>query len=213
MLDFPPADRSSLLSGPDCFGRLARSASVPGYRTSNRKNNMKTKTLKELIIEAKCRKGEAHGTTKRGAYWCPFVERGDHFACIGGGGSDGIGQNAPNVDVFLDFRHYRDGTVSAVITRSSWHQNHGTSTAFTRADNLLGCTNVEEVIVALKGMEIDESPVLRGFGEPKVTKALVDIGVPLSAPAPDEVEEEPKMAPANPVAMTSHPSFRPMPRE
>ena len=184
LITFPPADRSSLLSGPDCFGRLARSASVPVYRTSNRKNNMKT--LKDLIIEAKCRKGEAHGTTKRGAYWCPFVERGDHFACIGGGGSDGIGQNAPNVDVFLDFRHYRDGTTSAVIKRSSWHQNHGTSNTYSNADALLGCTNVEEVIVALKGMEVDECPVLRWFGEPKVTKALVDIGIPLSAPAPDE---------------------------
>lgn len=148
------------------------------------------KTLKELVIEAKCRKGEAHGTTKRGAYWCPFMPDGkaQYFSRTASRGGDGIGNNAADVRVGLDLRHFRDGTVSAVLVRESWHQNYGTSKETTNADQLLSCATAEEVIVALRGIELinDSGPALGKGCIDDVIADCVAIGMPKAAPAPDE---------------------------
>ena len=148
------------------------------------------KTLKELIIEAKCRKGEAHGTTKRGAYWCPFVSDADsYFVVTGDRGGDGIGQNAADVTVGLDLRHFRDGTVSAVLEHASYHQNTGHKlNSTTNADQLLNCTTAEEVVVALRGIELinDCGQALSTRCVEKIIARCVEIGMPKAAPAPDE---------------------------
>ena len=145
------------------------------------------KTLKDLIIEAKCRKGEAHGTTKRGAYWCPFG-KDQYFSLTANRGGDGIGNSSATVKVGLDLRHFRDGTVSAVLVREDWHENHGTQSATTNADQLLNCTTAEEVVVALRGIDLinDGGPALgKGYVD-DVIADCVAIGMPKSAPAPDE---------------------------
>ena len=139
------------------------------------------KTIKELIIAAKCRKGEAAGTTKHGAFWLAAEP-----ICVGGGGGDGIGQSAPNIDHFLQMRHYRDGTVKAMIHRSSWHQNHGQHESYKDAPELLGCSTIEEVFVALKGIEIEDRPVYAAFAKDKIEKAMSEFGLAKAAPAPDE---------------------------
>lgn len=139
------------------------------------------KTIKELIIAAKCRKGEAYGTTKHGAFWLAVAPIN-----IGGGGGDGIGQSAPNVDHFLQLRHYRDGVVKAMIHRSSWHQNHGHHESYKDAPELLGCSTIEEVFVALKGMEVDDRPVYAAFAKERIEKAMAEFGLPMATPAPDD---------------------------
>ena len=70
----------------------------------------KMKTLKEIIVETKCRKGESDGTTKQGAFW---------FACdeilIRSFGGDGVGQSSTDLRNYLQLRHYRNGEVKAVV--------------------------------------------------------------------------------------------------
>lgn len=150
---------------------------------------MAPKTLKELIIEKKCRKGEAHGTTKRGAYWCPYV-RTQYFVVTAGRGGDGIGQSAADITVGLDLRHYRDGTVSAVLVRERYHQNEGTTKQITNADCVLSTTTVEDVVVALKGVSLidDGGAAISNYCVYGVVKECVAFGMPEAAPSPDDIE-------------------------
>lgn len=138
------------------------------------------KTLKELIIDRKCRKGESVGTTKSGAFW---------LACdpirIRSFGGDGIGQSARNCDNYLQLRHYRSGEVKAVVNYHSWHQNSGTHDSYISVP-ILDCTTVEDVIVILKGVSDDDTAAYSNWGEGNLTKALVGLGMAESLPAPDE---------------------------
>lgn len=155
------------------------------------------KTLYQAIVDRKCRTGKAKGTTSYGAYWlaCDPIE-------IRQFGGDGIGNSGASVTMYLLLRHYRSGLVQASIHRDAWHQNgshSGGGDAWEtldkvsdgqRADGFLGVTTVEDAIVALKKYrfgEGDYSQAVYSDGcEEELTKALVSLGLPESAPAPDE---------------------------
>lgn len=143
-------------------------------QTLNRSQNMKT--LKDLLIARKIRKGTAHGTTKRGAFW--LLEGKDR--------ATKIRQDSSDLTYWLDLRHYRSGEVSAVVDVESWHQNYGLKHHYIRANEVLNCSTVEEVIVTLKGIRDEDSPVYSDLQSTELTKTLVDLGLPLSVPPPDE---------------------------
>lgn len=137
-------------------------------------------TLKELIIATRCRKGTAKGTTKRGAFW---------LACdpitIRSYGGDGVGNNGVDWRNHLELRHYRSGEVVATINKHGWHQNSVTHNEWQTLP-ILDCTTIEDVIVALKGQTIGESPVYADWGQKNLTQALTVLGLPESAPSPDD---------------------------
>lgn len=140
------------------------------------------KTLKDCVIETKCRKGAAYGTTKHGAYW---------LACepitIRNYGGDGIGQSGADCKNFLQLRHYRDGTVSAVLHGAYWHQNGSAPDDWMRCDDLLSLTTVESIIVSLKATSFDDGThVWSDYWTDKLTAALTGIGLAESEPSPDE---------------------------
>lgn len=144
------------------------------------------KTLKECIEATKCRKGKATGTTKDGAFW---------FACdeihLRDAGGDGIGNSGALIDYDLQLRHYRDGTVKAMVCWSSWHQNSGHGNRHCAA-NILDCTTAEQVIVELKrGLVFDyqfsDKETVYSDGKVEtVTAALVALGLAECEPSPDE---------------------------
>jgi len=139
------------------------------------------KTLSDLIVAAKCRKGAAAGTTKKGAYW--LAVEPIKIRCFGG---DGIGQSSADCTNYLELRHFRDGAVSIVIHYNSWHQNHGMSDTYQSHIGLPMCETVEDVIVALKSANDDGVSAYSDRMEENLTEALVAFGLPESAPAPDE---------------------------
>lgn len=141
------------------------------------------KTLKEIAIDRKARKGESSAITADGAYWLPVN------ILVSNGGGDGIGCNSPDIDQFLQVRHYRGGEVRCYITRETWHQNHGTHTTRTRADDVLNCETVEDIISTCKrhkfSGDYEDDPVLiTDAGEERLAKELPEMTV--SLPAPDE---------------------------
>lgn len=160
-----------------------RNADVRVIRCGTKRNNSMTTTLKDLIISKKCRKGPADGTTKRGAYWEVF----DAPTCIRSFGGDGVGQNRSDRRNKLEFRHYRNGDVSAVVRFQSWHQNSGSSVDYQRVDSILGCATIEGVIISLKGESRDGSPILSDHFIPELTSLLQSIGLPVAEASPDEI--------------------------
>jgi len=136
------------------------------------------KTLKEVIVESKCRKGPSAGTTKRGAFWL-FVEP----TKIRRYGGDGIGQSGADCTNYLELRHYRDGTVAAVIHGHYWRQNGSAPDDWLRCDSLLECTSIEQLIVALKGLSFADGSHV--FSDDFADK-LGMLGLPEAEPAPDE---------------------------
>lgn len=150
---------------------------------------MKTlKTLKTLVEEAKCRKGAADGTTKRGAYWLACQPIKTRRA-----GGDGIGNSGADITYLLELRHYRSGEVSAVIHNDSWHQNgshSGGGDSYHQMPAVLDCATVEEVIVALKagveGCYGRETCISSNFEE-SLSAALAALSMPEYATAPDEM--------------------------
>lgn len=140
------------------------------------------KTLKELVIETKCRTGSADGTTKRGAFW-----RAVDPILIRSYGGDGIGQSSAKIDHFLHLRHYRSGEVSAVVCVHGWHQNYGPSNNWVPVSAILDCTTLEDVIVALKAAKGEEGLSLySNWGEGNLRKSLLGLGLIESLPAPDD---------------------------
>lgn len=145
------------------------------------------KTLKEIVIEQKCRKGAAAGTTKNGAYWVAgeCVTR----RC----GGDGIGNNAPDVTWTLELRHYRDGAVRATMHRDAHHQNGrwgGAGDWYYGIDAILSAETIEDVIVEMRAGVHDRDtgetlPVL-GRDLSELRDMLAAWGMPNAAPSPDE---------------------------
>lgn len=143
-------------------------------------------TLADCIIAAKCRKGPAQGTTKRGAYWLagePIVIRRY--------GGDGIGQSAADVANVLELRHYRDGTPAAVIHRSAYHQNGvygGGGDSWHHMDGLLSQESIEAIIVLLKGTRLLDGDVAAYSDKCKddLVEGLAWTGLPLAEPSPDD---------------------------
>jgi len=146
-------------------------------------------TLKDLIISLKSRKGESTGTTKRGAYW--RVAEPVKIRTYGG---DGIGQSAPNHKHLLEFRHFRTGEVRAIIHIVSYHQNgsySGGGDAWHDVSDILDCSTIEDVIVALKGQKIgsDSEYSVNAYSdsfEGELSSLLSGFGLPDSSPAPDD---------------------------
>jgi hypothetical protein len=144
------------------------------------------KTLSELIVDQKSRKGKSAGTTRKGAYWLAGEVK------IRAYGGDGIGQSGADCSKRLQLRHFRDGDTQAVIRSSSWHQNYGTSTDYASVPALLDCTTAEQVIVILKQTRVRDDE--NGYAdnaysdhfEDELTAMLSGIGLPESEPAPDE---------------------------
>ena len=149
------------------------------------------KTLKDLIIDNKCRRGPADATTKRGAFWlCPgAVDRGIAIKIRRAGG-DGIGQSSPDVTYSIHLRHYRSGEVRAMVERDAYHQNgsySGGGTDWIDVSEILGATTIEEVVVALLAAGGDAGPVYSKRYSGDLTKLLSGLGLPVCAPSPDEV--------------------------
>ena len=141
------------------------------------------KTLKELVIAAKCRKGKSTGITKRGAFWLACEE-----IRIRSFGGDGIGNSSSDLRNYLQLRHYRDGTVGAVVRCNAWHQGDGDSSSYRKVSDVLSCTTTEEVIAVLKRTNEwhENASVYSDTHEERLTKALAAMGLPASAPAPDD---------------------------
>jgi hypothetical protein len=153
------------------------------------------KTLAQIIIDQKCRKGKAAGTTKKGAYWLAANLR------TRATGGDGIGQNGADVSYSLQLRHFRNGDVTAVIHYHSWHQNTGTENKYELIDSFpspggfLALATVEQVIVELKGIKMDvwcgyPENVYSDRCEDILTKGLTALGLLEMEAAPDEEDPE-----------------------
>lgn len=144
------------------------------------------KTLKELIIDKKCRKGESSGTTKRGAFWLAAEP-----CKIRSYGGDGVGQNSPDRWHKLHLRHFRSGEVQAIIHCESWHQNGsysgGGESSWFDVSRILECSTIEDVIVCLKSENCGETHAYADFFREKLEAELEILGLPRSLPAPDEV--------------------------
>lgn len=142
------------------------------------------KTLKELVIESKCRRGPADGTDKRGAFWNGSVTK------IRRSGGDGIGQSSADVTHTLHLKHYRSGEVRAVVKIDRYHQNgsySGGGTEWVGVSQILDCATVEEVITALINAGSEESGRLYSeYYEEELTQLLTGLGMVESLPAPDE---------------------------
>jgi hypothetical protein len=143
------------------------------------------KTLKDIIVDRKTRKGESTRITKDGAYW----ETAILFAAEGG---DGIGQASSDVSWYLEIRHYRDGHLRGYVNRHTWHQNDGDTNNRTRSDDVLNCTTIEELIVTMQHHVIsydwgrEDTPIeVRDWGRGKLAEGLPEI--PESEKAPDEI--------------------------
>lgn len=143
------------------------------------------KTLEELVIESKSRKGVADGTTKNGAFW--IAGR----AVIRSYGGDGIGQSSTHWKHHLHLRHYRNGEVKAVVHICGYHQNNGDTDIY-RTVNILHCETVEDVITVLKGVthqrnDMDDGvAIYSNWGEDVLTGMLTGLGLLDCLTAPDE---------------------------
>ena len=141
-----------------------------------------SRSIKDAIAGLKCRKGTADGTTKRGAYWnaCSPIK-------IRRAGGDGIGHSTPDITFRLHCRHYRDGSVTAVVECERCYHQNGSNTQWQGCNAILAATTIEEAVVCLKGTAMDESPVFsESHGREPLTRVLSQWGLPESAPAPDD---------------------------
>lgn len=144
-------------------------------------------TLKNIIEAMKIRKGPAHGTTKRGAFWTPSKDR--YIACLRWTGGDGIGQSSPDVHFYLEIRHFRSGEMRAIVVRDAYHQNGeyaGAGKSVTDVTPVLDAQTAEDALVVLKGIRTQSGESVVDVGKDLVA-VLVGLGLPDAMPAPDEV--------------------------
>ena len=143
-------------------------------------------TLRDIITDRKTRKGQAAKITRDGAYWETAIE-------INSEGGDGIGQAVSNITWYIEVRHYRAGDLRAYINRHSWHQNSGTRDLRTRADDLLECQTIEDLIQVAESHEVVDRNDPCGYREEvrvsdrcreRLPDDLPEMAV--SLPAPDE---------------------------
>lgn len=92
----------------------------------------------------------------------------------------------------LELRHYRNGLIAASIRLWSWHQNTGYRSTCSGASSILGAQSVEYVIGALKAIRLgnqhgDGTPAYSDYAQDQLTAALTALGMPIVAPAPNEV--------------------------
>ena len=153
------------------------------------------KTISEIIIDSKCRKGGSDGTTQHGAYWVcppsPIIGNLGLKTLIRSYGGDGIGQSCADLRNYLELRHYRGGKVEAVVLCNSWHQNYGDKQIVVVADSILAATTTEELEVALLALTDEHDTNYYSQSMRSKLDALAEtIGLPSSLPAPDEIATE-----------------------
>ncbi len=169
------------------------------------------KTLKELIQETNCRKGEPDGTTKFGAYWEPVES-----PCLRAFGAESsLNRNEgqpPLVNWHLKLQYYRSGEVHAVLERYARHvggPEYGAGNWYFDRSSLLELETIEEIVADLKkGVDISN----RRIKNPHATSpeneylrtekcysdncykdlrdALLAQGMPEFLPGPDEEIEQ-----------------------
>jgi len=138
------------------------------------------RTLKELIISARCRKGPAAGIDGSGEWW----QAGATIKTSGHGG-DGVGNSAPSVRCDLQMRHYRNGTVVVGVLVERWHQNTGTRTEWVPMPGIEESQTTADVVASLRRWN-EHQTVLREFCRSGLTDELGQFGLLAHAPAPDE---------------------------
>lgn len=147
---------------------------------------MKTKTLGELIVARRCRKGAAIGISPRGAYWHPAKP-----VTINRAGGDGVGNSACDLTMKLELRNYRSGLVEVVVRVESWHQNTSSRTRVVLNNDLrqvLQATTAEDVIATLLGLgDGHNGPLYSDRFEADLIAWLGGLGLPACLPAPDDV--------------------------
>jgi hypothetical protein len=146
-----------------------------------------SKLLRDLVVESKCRKGKAHGTDERGAYWYALHLADECYARLFSRGGDGIGRSGADITGWLEFKHYRNGDMVAQLVFHTWHENDGPGDQFFVAD-ILNCATAEEVVVALKKMEMPDGKAALGSERMVngLVQQLVGDGLVEAAPAPDD---------------------------
>lgn len=139
------------------------------------------KTLKQLIIAARCRKDAAAGINEAGEWWQagPTIKTSGH-------GGDGVGNNAPAVRCDLQMRHYRNGDVVVGVLVERWHQNVGTRTEWVPMPGIEEATTAAEVVAFLLRWNENQT-VFRQFCQTGLTEQLGEFGLLAYAPGPDEV--------------------------
>lgn len=136
-------------------------------------------TLKDIILNARCRKGAAYSIDIDGAYWLPFSP-----IRLRRTGGDGIGNNARDVEYLLEFRHYRSGEVRAAVHEHSWHQNTGSSSVYYTID-ICDLTTGEDVIRVL--LAADHECVGNGGRDGQfIIEKLAHVGLKPCDPSPDD---------------------------
>ena len=146
--------------------------------------NENMRTLKELIVAARCRKGAAAGIDGAGEWWQagPTVR-------VARSGGDGVGHNGPSVRCDLQMRHYRTGSVVVGVLVERWHQNVGTRSEWMPLPGIEDAQTGAEVVAFLLGWDGD-FPVLSDWCQSYVLDELSQFGLLASAPAPDEDSPE-----------------------
>lgn len=139
------------------------------------------KTLNELLVAQKARKGKSTGVTKRGAFW--LVIKPIKIRSYGG---DGIGQSRHSLWHNLEFQHFRNGEMDAKIVVNSWHQNDGDNSQTFDVSEILDVTNVEDLIAMLKGKECGETHAYSDRYEADLTSSMRSLGLSDFPPGPDE---------------------------
>jgi hypothetical protein len=147
-------------------------------RTDQKKN---MKTLKELIVAARCRKGTAAGIDESGEWW----QAGGTIKTARSGG-DGIGHSAPSVRCDLQMRHYRPGPVVVGVLVERWHQNVGTRTEWVPLPGIEESETAAEVVAFLLRWNGDGLTVLSDWCQSYLVEELGTFGLLASAPSPDE---------------------------
>jgi len=145
------------------------------------KGEEKMKTLEEIMLARKCRKGPATDITPKGAYWVASMIRLNYRGYDGYNGSMG-----GDVKEILVIRHFRSGALLAAIKVVNWHQNTGTMVEEIRCDEVLKCTTIEELICTLKCVQNADGENFSVSEAGAENLAAKLIGLPAALPSPDE---------------------------
>ena len=138
------------------------------------------KTLKELIVAARCRKDAAAGIDQSGEWW----QAGMTIKTSGHGG-DGIGHSAPAVRCDLQMRHYRNGDVVVGVLVERWHQNVGTRSEWVPMPGIEAATTGADVVASMLRWNENQT-VLSDWCQSRLIEQLGEFGLLAYAPGPDE---------------------------
>ena len=130
--------------------------------------------LAGLLRARKARKGKPSGSNAGGSYWA-LVN-----AEIRSYGGDGIGQSDADKRDFFVVRHYRDGSLSALVRTEAHHQNTGVIRETSEVPEALKVRTIEELVVCLKAANFR----VTGDGVRALIEAIPEL--PEAPTAPDE---------------------------